>query len=212
MPKPARRPRVAFADRRKQILSVARSLFALRGFRGTTTKQIANRAGINETIVFRHFPSKEALYWAVLDDVVRGAPGRKQMEAAIAGPLRNAGERQEEQIFIDLARGILERSRHDHGLNRLLLFSALESHRLSRKFFRVYIAEYSRVLSQFIRSRIRAGSFRQMDPLVAARGFVGMVYYHYLAQEILGGAAFQKINDAHAAETLTRIWLQGVRR
>lgn len=184
----------------------------MRGFRGTTTRQIANRAGINETIVFRHFPDKEALYWAVLDDVVRGAPGRKQMEAAIAGPLRKASKHQEEEIFAELARGILERSRHDHGLNRLLLYSALESHRLSRKFFRVYIAEYSRVLAGFVRSRIREGRFRKMDPLVAARGFVGMVYYHYLSQEILGGSAFFKFNDARAAETLAQIWLQGVRK
>jgi TetR/AcrR family transcriptional regulator len=209
---PSRKPRVSASDRRKQLLPAARALFAERGFRGTTTKQIAERAGVNEAIVFRHFRNKEALYWAVLDEMVRGTPGRRQLEEAISGPLRGARRGSEEKIFTDLARGILERSRNDQGFNRLLLFSALENHRLSRKFFRVYIAEYCQVLASFIRSRIRGGVFRKMDALVAARSFVGMVYYHYLAQEILGGAAFHKFDEAQSARTMASIWLQGVRR
>ena len=48
--------RLPAPDRRRQILAVAMELFARRGFRGTTTRQIAERAGVNEAIVFRHFP------------------------------------------------------------------------------------------------------------------------------------------------------------
>jgi AcrR family transcriptional regulator len=209
---PPRKPRISSADRRKQLLNAARALFARRGFRGTTTKQIAERARVNEAVVFRHFRDKEAFYWAVLDDMVRDTPGRHQLEEAIAGPLRGASPAAEEKIFAELARSILERSRHDHGFNRLLLFSALENHRLSRKFFRIYIAEYCEVLASFIRSRIRARTYRPVDPLLAARSFVGMVYYHYLAQEILGGSSFHKFNETRAAKTIAQVWLRGVRR
>ena len=46
---------------RDKILNAATELYAETGFRGTTTRQIAQRAGVNEVTVFRHFGSKTAL-------------------------------------------------------------------------------------------------------------------------------------------------------
>src|SRR5882724_8098229 len=59
--------RMAGEERRLQLLAVAVSLFSKRGFRGTTTKEIAQAAGKSEAMVFRHFASKEELYTAILD-------------------------------------------------------------------------------------------------------------------------------------------------
>src|SRR6266571_3340231 len=59
--------RMAGEERRLQILRVAMSLFSQRGFRGTTTKEIALAAGVSEAMVFRHFATKEELYSAILD-------------------------------------------------------------------------------------------------------------------------------------------------
>jgi TetR/AcrR family transcriptional regulator len=58
---------MAGEERRSQILSVAVNLFSQRGFRGTTTKEIAHTAGVSEAMVFRHFATKEELYAAILD-------------------------------------------------------------------------------------------------------------------------------------------------
>ncbi|NOT08063.1 MAG: TetR/AcrR family transcriptional regulator [Gemmatimonadales bacterium] len=46
---------------REKILNAATELYAETGFRGATTRQIAQRAGVNEVTVFRHFGSKTAL-------------------------------------------------------------------------------------------------------------------------------------------------------
>lgn len=46
---------------RQKILDAATELYAETGFRGTTTRQIAQRAGVNEVTLFRHFGSKTAL-------------------------------------------------------------------------------------------------------------------------------------------------------
>jgi len=45
-------------------------LFAKKGFNGTTTKEIAQAAGISEALVFKHFPTKRALYAAILAEKV----------------------------------------------------------------------------------------------------------------------------------------------
>ena len=50
---------------RQQILKTAIQLFAQKGFRGTTTREIALAAGVNEVTIFRHFASKQELYSAI---------------------------------------------------------------------------------------------------------------------------------------------------
>jgi len=197
--------RVSGSDRRRQILTVAAELFARRGFRGTTTRQIAERAGINEAILFRHFRRKEDLYWAILDDKCRSRGGRERLEAELRAP----GE--DREIFAAIAEGILRRNTQDNTLSRLLLFSALEHHRLSHRFFRTHVAQYYEALALRIRERIRAGTFRRVDPLLAARGFLGMIVYHFLIQELFGGRRYQKFDTRRVCRILAEIWLGGMR-
>jgi AcrR family transcriptional regulator len=52
--------------RRQLILSAAKRCFARHGFAGTTTKSIAAAASISEGLLFKHFPTKSALYAAIL--------------------------------------------------------------------------------------------------------------------------------------------------
>jgi AcrR family transcriptional regulator len=58
--------RLGSAQRRKAIVDAAMPLFARKGFGGTTTKQIAAAAGISEALLFKHFPTKSALYQDML--------------------------------------------------------------------------------------------------------------------------------------------------
>jgi AcrR family transcriptional regulator len=52
--------------RRQLILSAAKRCFARNGFAGTTTKSVAAAAAISEGLLFKHFPSKAALYAEIL--------------------------------------------------------------------------------------------------------------------------------------------------
>src|SRR5215468_538334 len=60
-----KRRRLASADRRESILVAATHAFAAEGFGGARTQQIARAAGVSEALLFRHFPTKAALYDAV---------------------------------------------------------------------------------------------------------------------------------------------------
>jgi len=62
-------PRMRSADRRKQLLQVAAELFARLGYRGTTTKALADAAGITEPILYRHFNDKLDLFVNLVDEV-----------------------------------------------------------------------------------------------------------------------------------------------
>lgn len=52
-------------ERREAIILAVRKVFAERGFHGTTTRALAEAAGVSEALLFKHFPNKEALYSAM---------------------------------------------------------------------------------------------------------------------------------------------------
>ena len=60
--------------RRQLILSAAKRCFARHGFAGTTTKSVAAAASISEGLLFKHFPSKAALYAEILAEECEADP------------------------------------------------------------------------------------------------------------------------------------------
>ena len=201
---PRARTRISGEDRRQQIIDVALELFARQGFKGTTTRQIAQHARVNEALIFRHFPHKEALYWAVIADKCRKTRGCEELQKKLEGA------EDPREVFTWLAGEVLRRNREDTGRSRLLLYSALENHRLSQRFFRTHIAGYYELLADYIRARIRDGVFRDVDPALAARGFLGMLFYHFLIQELFGGKRYNHFDPEKVGATLADIWLEGM--
>jgi AcrR family transcriptional regulator len=60
--------------RRQLILSAAKRCFARNGFAGTTTKSVAAAAAISEGLLFKHFPTKSALYAEILAEECEADP------------------------------------------------------------------------------------------------------------------------------------------
>jgi AcrR family transcriptional regulator len=192
--------RIPACERRQQILAVATALFARRGFHGTTTREIAEQVGVQEVILFRLYPSKEELYWAVMEAKCDAAPGVAGLKELLA-----AG-RPDKEVFTTLAAGLIERNRKDASLLRLLLFCALEEHKLMDRFTSKYMAVYYETLAAYIGQRIKAGAFRAVDPVLAARGFLGMVFHHVMSIELFG----IKAEPQKVAAAFTDVWLKGI--
>jgi AcrR family transcriptional regulator len=67
-------------ERRQAIVDAAVPLFARNGFGGTTTRELAEAAGISEALLFRHFPSKQLLYREILQQLgCQGDPALEQL-------------------------------------------------------------------------------------------------------------------------------------
>jgi len=204
-PKVARaRARPTSAERRSQILREAARCFGTRGFRGTTTRDVAAAVGITEAALYRHFPSKEAMYAAILDGRTSAPPIAAALEPFAAA-------RDDERVFTELALAIVASVEADPSFLRLLLYSALEGHEMARPFYETRMRRLREFLSSYIAERTREGAFRDVDPELAARAFVGMVADHLIARTVFG----QRDPHAHGAEriarTFTEIFLEGVR-
>ncbi len=64
--------RLPFDQRRQAIVEAVRGVFAENGFHGTTTRELAKTAGVSEALLYKHFPSKESLYTAMLEACAKG--------------------------------------------------------------------------------------------------------------------------------------------
>lgn len=63
----APRARMTGSERRQQLIEVAKSLFAERGYDGTSIEEVAQRANVSKPVVYEHFGGKEGLYAVVVD-------------------------------------------------------------------------------------------------------------------------------------------------
>lgn len=207
MEAPATSARMAGEERRLQILAVAVRLFSERGFRGTTTKEIAHAAGVSEAMVFRHFATKEELYAAILDHkACRGDKFEPEQMAA-----DGIARKDDRAVFESLALGALNHHENDPEFQRLLLHSALEKHELAQMFFDEFVRRVYEFLGGYIRERQRDGALIEMDPAIVVRCFIGMVMHHSLNNNLWDPKRrLLNISNERAAKHFTDILLNGI--
>ena len=200
--------RMAGEERREQILRVAMSLFSNHGFRGTTTKEIAQAAGVSEAMVFRHFATKEDLYAAILDHKACSGGGSFDPALMAAEPIK---QKDDARVFESLALGALDYHDRDPEFQRLLLHSALEKHKLAQMFFDEFVLKVYQFLGGYIRERQRDGALIEIDPAIVVRCFIGMVMHHSLNNNLWDPThRLLNISNEAAAKQFTDILLNGI--
>lgn len=194
-------------DRKLQILRVAVSLFSQRGFGGTTTKEIAQAAGISEAMVFRHYATKQELYSAILDH--KACSGDTMNPADLVAEALE--EKDDRAVFERLALGALKHHELDPEFQRLLLHSALEGHELAQIFFEKFVLRVYELLGDYIAGRQRDGAMLAIDPAIVVRAFIGMIVHHSLNNNLWDPKRrLLKISNEEAAKQFTQILLNGI--
>ena len=154
-------------ERREAILTKAIQLFADKGFRGTTTRELAAAAAVSEPVLYQHFATKRDLYEAIIE--------RQSKQVMDLSPWPEAESGSDREALLALGKLIWRWYEQDRTLNRLLYFSALEGHELSDLFFSGHARGFLEQVSEFVRKRIAAGAFRAADADTLAMCFIGMV-------------------------------------
>jgi AcrR family transcriptional regulator len=199
--------RLSAESRRRQIVEIASGLFSQKGFRGTTTKEIAENAGVSEAIIFRHFPTKRALYSAIIDHKTQ------QSSEQIRTHLAEAEARKDDIAFFgSLACDLLEVHLNDPTIMRLLMFSALEGHELSEMFFQSTARKVRDHIRRYIKQRIADRAFANIDSNLASRAFVGMILHHAQIRVLYKNTAIDdlKLPNKQIADRLVALFLRGI--
>ncbi|MGD9651669.1 MAG: TetR/AcrR family transcriptional regulator [Candidatus Dadabacteria bacterium] len=190
---------------RDKLLEAAIKLFAEKGFNGTTTKEIAEKAEVNEALIFRHFSTKRDLYGAIIEKKIFEEPG---IEIALE---THKDSKDDALVFTAIATRMFDRCGKDPSFMRLLHFSALEGHDLSDMFFETYVEYINMLICDYIETRIKDGALRNVNPLYASKAFIGMVVNQIIAQELFGEKKRGKIDQEQLIATFVGIFLTGIK-
>jgi AcrR family transcriptional regulator len=187
-------------ETRARILAATREIFERNGTRGTTTREVAERAGVNEATLFRHFGSKAALIGAMREDSC-GIAAIRNLLTGLDGSdigadiktLANHSVRvmngQRALMCIALAEDALEADRQDldapewRGPRQVL--------ELLAEYFAARVAEH----------RITG------DPLLLARIFMGMMFQLVVARKLWG---YNPV-EPKTVDAIVDVFLNGVK-
>lgn len=156
-------------ERKEQIIREAMRLFGHYGYDSVTIKQLAEACGITEPALYRHFPSKEEIYGAVLDSLKSILNYNELFE-------RLDNETEPGVILTEMASHILDFFNLHRETYRLLLYSTLREHAKGRKLFREIRGPYVKFLTTRLDRLYSEGKIVKKNNEITARCFVGMVF------------------------------------
>lgn len=199
-------PRMAAEDRRRQLIETAIDLFSQKGFAGTTTREIAAAAGVNEAIIFRHFATKQDLYKAILDYKCN-APGSTEW-------LEDINQRMEanddEGLIRSLITHMIAFHREDPRFQRLMLHAALEGHEIAIIHHNQVKLPIGAKLIEYIKRRQAAGAIRPCNPNTVLFSLAGIPQFYALQKYIYQSSDFP-LTDEEVVDSFVQILLDGLR-
>ncbi len=184
---------------RTSILDAAEHLLVLRGFHGTSMRDIAEAAGLPLASVVYHFARKEQLYGAVLEEI------SGELGVSLAVALEEDGRSWELRLDA-LARSLVAWTAESPGRVKLLLRELLDNPARVAKAERLPLAPVLLRLTEFAGGGMRAGAFRRGVPETAVLHLVGAVSYVVAAgptvRRIVGQARDRQLVKSYEREAV----------
>ena len=151
--------------RREQIVEAATRVFAQKGFRRATTREVAREAGISEGTIYNYFEDKDALLMAILERLNETERRAEDFEEGMAtdfeGFLRDYLSRRMSLIW------------ENREVFRVVLSEMLVNAELRELYLRRVVEPTMRVAEENFRSRMEQGEARETDVPLAVRSAAG---------------------------------------
>lgn len=174
-----RRPKSdkSLIDTRTTILAAARKIFACKGVDGTSVREVAKSAKVNNAMIYYYFKDKDDLHRSVLadsfsvmtaiwnDDIFKSdAPVRRKIQRFIEGYIRF------HQVNDDVRR-IMAMEFAGSGGNITWVCENYFAYNFSR-------------LTKIFRQGIRSGEIRKCDPSLAVASLIGVILHNFIMQPL----------------------------
>jgi AcrR family transcriptional regulator len=154
-------PRLSAVARKEAIVEAVQDVFAEKGFDGTTTRELAKAAGVSEALLYKHFPSKESLYAAMLDGCAKGPTFA---EASRILGLDASTSTLVVMVHFMISHYVLGRSGDSHraALNSLLVRSLLGDGEFVRLMHKKLAAAWLKKFEACLQAAAKAGEMREV--------------------------------------------------
>jgi len=184
---------------RSRIMEAASQLFTEKGFAGTTTRAIAELAGVNEVTIFRHFGTKEKLAMAIMDQF-GGMAIAEDME------IRLSGDYVQDLTIIGHMMMNVMTERID-----AIRMAICEAGNFPE--FRQVVAEnprqLRRMLARYFERQMQANSIHPGHPEALAQAFLGMFFSYTVLRGFLLDSLQPEISSEEIVEQFVTLFVRG---
>jgi AcrR family transcriptional regulator len=153
--------------RREQIVEAATRVFAEKGFRRATTREVAREAGISEGTIYNYFEDKDALLMAILDKLNETERRAEDFEEGMAKDFRG--------FLKEYLRRRMSLIWENREVFRVVLSEMLVNAELRELYLRRVVEPTMRIAEENFRSRMEQGEVRETDAPLAMRSVAGAV-------------------------------------
>lgn len=163
------------SDTRDEILAAARKVFAQRGLDGTSVREVARAAKVNNAMIYYHFRDKEDLYRAVLSDSFSSMAAVWNDEIFKT----SAPVKQKIQKYIE---GYIRFQQVNDDLRRIMAMEFAGSGGNSTWICEKYFADNYAHLAGIFKDGMRNGELKKFDPSLAVASLIGIVVHNFILQ------------------------------
>ena len=188
-------------DTQEKILGAAQRLFARRGDGGTTTRDLAQAAGVAEGTLFRHFENKKAI---LIEVATRG------WVELLTDLLTELSEMASYKAEAKVKRKRMLSLKANTDKLRVCYKAAQYHPALRDRIQAEVIDKMTDVAEAFFQTAMDRGVYRTMNPKVVARIFLGMFTVTGISHTKMAGEKSSPNDMKEMAETLADIFLNGV--
>ena len=161
--------------RKKQdILLTAEIVFAERGFKGATVREVAERASIANSLIFYYFKNKSVLYEAVFESFFEQLEGLVQHSMSL--DVDRLG------ILKEIMFGALDFFAIHRNLMKIIVRELIDNGRLAQKISQEYIKPVYDTIVEFLAEGEREAIFRNVDPVHFMQTLLGMSIFYFVAE------------------------------
>jgi AcrR family transcriptional regulator len=186
---------------RDKILKAAQKLFARNGYDGTTTKELAEKSGIAEGTLFRHFPNKKAI---LVEVATQG------WVDLLTDLLTELSEIASYEAISQVMYKRMLRLGDNYDMMRVCFMEVQLHQDLRERIQSEVVEKMTDVAEAFFQTAMERGVYRKMNPRVIAQVFLGMFVVAGFSHETIAQPGASPAEVKEMAEGLADIFLNGV--
>lgn len=186
---------------REKILAAGLRLFSMKGYLGATTREIAQKAGVAELTLFRHFTSKEKLLEEVMSEY--------SFLPALKGLLPQIKEMTYEEALSLIAGSFLKRLDERRHLVRIMQREIHLYPAKAREVYKKFMGEIVKTLASYFRELQDGKLLKKFDPEIGARAFLGMFFSYFNTEELAVPKKYRFADRERVVEQYVGIFVKG---
>jgi AcrR family transcriptional regulator len=187
-----------------RIVEAAVQLFSRQGYKGTSTREIAHLAGVNEATLFRYFARKGDLFWSAAESRLNRLKLGRELQQGLAS------DQSPEVVVPMLVAFVVDNISQHPELMRLLYVAGFELPGADRMFREHLGPIFDAVNAYFARCAAR-GATCHLEPTFATLGLAGAVSAHRNLHQLFTGQDLPGSAET-AAPAYAQFWLNAMRQ